>query len=138
MKHHLIALALLLAGSAHAADTAPYACLPKVAGGTGTAVTGGINAQCAWVGWYCPGFSAWPQIAVIDVRALTSTHQVLIQAALNRDLDLAAVNDMRSRLATANIWSGPLYECWIKDKAKLLAVRPASADIHISELEGTK
>lgn len=134
MRRYLTFLAIFLSFAANAADTGPFACLPKVAGGTGTKVAGSINSKCAWVGWYCPGFSVWPQIVVVDVRALTSTHQVLIQAALNRDLDLAAVNDIRSRLATANVWSGPLYECWIKDKDKLLAIKPASQDIHINDL----
>lgn len=134
MRRILIALALLLASTAHAADTAPYACLPKVAGGTGTKVAGSINAQCAWVGWYCPGFSVWPQIAVVDAAKFTGVHQMLLQGVLNRDIDLSAVNDLRSRLATANVWSGPLYECWIKDKDKLLAIKPASQDIHINDL----
>ncbi len=84
-----------------------------------------VNGTCTWAGWYCPG-ERMPQLMVIRNDAITSTHRVLLAAALTGELDMAGINDIRSRVATGNVWSGPLHECWWPERAKLLAVRPAA------------
>lgn len=128
MRRTLIALALVatVTTAAHAADTVPFACMPQQLGGTGTRAAASVNGTCAWAGWYCPGVRM-PQLMVIRKDSVTSTHQVLIAAALNGDLKLADLNDIRSRVATANVWSGPLFDCWWPERDKLLAVRPQPA-----------
>lgn len=125
MRYLLIAVQTLAAGAAHAVDTVPYACLPAQIAGTGTRAAVSVNGKCTWAGWYCPG-ERMPQLMVIRNDAITSTHRVLLAAALGGELDLAGINDIRSRLATGNVWSGPLHECWWPERAKLLAVRPAA------------
>lgn len=139
MRKLLIALSLaFITHASHAADTEAFACLPKQLHGRGTQAVISVANGCAWAGWYCHGLTRWPQIVVMDLKAVTSVHQQLIALVLTGDLDLPAMNDIRSRLATGNVWSGPLYACWSRSADKLLAIKPPSWDIHINELQEQK